>query len=214
LNKKIDWRFPIRKKSLKNKQTHDTNLESYRCPKCKHIIKIENKLIQNKVISCPNCGQKNIFKKPPEQQGKKYRKTHKNKGWLFQLVFNAMIIALIINLTSLPIVFQLNPYVTKMILTLIIIGIIVSLFMTEKKQNISLKITFGTIIYILLLFLATGTDLEIFLILIFLGLLIIRTIVDEYLPPLLKMRMNLFISAFFIIFIVIVIKRIINLVGI
>jgi hypothetical protein len=83
-----------------------------------------------------------------------------------------------------------------------------------EKNNISVKITFGTVIFIILLSLATGTDLEIFLNLIFLGLLITKIVIDNYLPSSLKIRMNIIISAFFIIFIMLVIKRIINVVSI
>lgn len=200
------------KNPLRKKQK--TKLESFRCPKCKYIIILEKKPTENKGISCPSCGQKNIFKTPLEQQEKKYEESHKTNNWLSQISFNAMIIGLILIFTSILILFIQNPFTTKLGLTLLIIGTIVPLFIIEKEKKISLKITFGTIIYIIILFSITAKDLEIFLILIFLGVLITKTVIDEYIPKSLKIRMNLFISVFFIIFIILIIKKIINLVGI
>jgi len=209
VNIKKHWTIARRKK-----QTPDITPKPYRCPKCKQISIIENKDIQSAVFSCPNCGQKNIFKKPVEQQEKKHVTTQKTNSLLSQISLNAVIIGLILILISISLLFKQNPLNIKLSITLIILGIICPLFIIEKKQNISMQITLGTIIYIIILFLATGTDLEIFLILIFLGVLVTKTVIDEYIPAELKTRMNLFIIVFFAIFSIIVIQRIINLIGI
>lgn len=209
MRRKKNWTIVRRKK-----QTPDINPKPYRCPKCKQISIIENKDIQGAVFSCPNCGQKNIFKKPVEQQEKKHVTTQKTNSLLSQISLNAVIIGLILILISISLLFKQNSLNIKLSITLIILGIICPLFIIEKKQNISMQITLGTIIYIIILFLATGTDLEIFLILIFLGVLVTKTVIDEYIPAELKTRMNLFIIVFFAIFSIIVIQRIINLIGI
>jgi len=210
LNKKNYSIFNRITKPLRKK--HDTNLESFRCPNCKHIVAVENKLTKKMFFHCPICGQKNIFKSQPKQLEKNYEKSHKN--WLSGINFNAAMIGIILTLTSIVILVNKNPFTTKLSLTLLIIGTMFPLFMIEKKQNISTMITLGTIIYIIILFSITGTDLEIFLILIFLGVLVTKAVIDEYIPKPLKIRMNLFIILFFIIFMIIVTKRIINLVGI
>jgi DNA-directed RNA polymerase subunit RPC12/RpoP len=188
------------------KQNLDSKL--YECPRCNHIFKIENIDIKIMEFDCPICGQKNIFQFPLEQSEKKYGESH-YISWLFQLNTNATIIGLLIIFTSIAILFRPNPFNIKLSITFLIIGIIFPMFLIEKN-NISVKITFGTVLFIILLSLATGTDLEIFLNLIFLGLFITKIVIDNYLPSPLKIRMNIFLSAFFIIFITLVIKRIIN----
>jgi len=213
LNKKINWIFNQNKESLEKQQTQNINLKTYRCPRCNHIITLDNKQIQNTALHCPLCGQQNILKLPREQPEKKYGESNINY-WFFQLNKNAVIIGLILIFFSIFPLFISNPFSIKLNLTLLTIGIIIPLFIIEKKRNISLKITFSIIIFIILLFFITGTDIEIFLILIFLGILLTKIMIDEYLPTDLKIRMNIFISAFFIIFIIIVIKRIINVVNI
>ncbi|MCJ7570897.1 MAG: hypothetical protein MUO82_03340 [Candidatus Thermoplasmatota archaeon] len=203
------------KKKVRNKQTPTTNLTPYICPKCQYIIVLENKFIQDTVISCPNCEQKNVFKIPLEKPEKKYEKSNKLKSGLSQINFNVMIIGFILTLTSIALLlFIQNPLTNKLSLTLLLIAAILQLNIIKKEQNISIKITFVTIIYIILLFLATGTDLEIFFILIFLGILITKALINEYLPDSLRIRMNLFLSIFFIIFVISITKRIISLVNI
>ncbi|MGF3553759.1 MAG: hypothetical protein ACQXXF_00565 [Thermoplasmatota archaeon] len=199
----------IKKPSTKKQKI---DLEFFRCPNCKHVITIENKSTQNGALSCPICGQKNIFKSQPNQLEKTYKKSHKN--WTSEVNFNATMIGIIVTLTSIVLLFNKNPFTTKLSLTLIIIGVIFPLFITEKAQNISMQITFGIIFYIIFLFLLTGVELEIFLVLIFLGVLVTKTVLDEYIPRILKIRMNFFIIVFFIIFIIIITKRIISLLGI
>lgn len=198
--------------SFEKQQKQNLDSKLYQCPRCKHIITIENIDIKNMEFVCPNCGQKNIFILPLEQSEKKYGESL-YINWLFQLNTNATIIGLLIIFTSIFLLFQPNPFNIKLSITFLIIGIIFPMLLIEKN-NISVKITFGTVIFILLLSFATGTDLEIFLNLIFLGLFIMKIVIDNYLPSSLKMRMNILISAFFIIFVILVIKRIINVISI
>lgn len=69
--------------------------------------------------------------------------------------------------------------------------------------------------WILVVLLITGdANLEIFFILIFIGVLIIRELTDVFTTTNLKDRMNIFIYIFLIIFMVIVGKKIISIISI
>ena len=211
MNKKIKLIFRKSDESFEKRQKENLNQRLYECPRCSNIISVENN-DKIKEFDCPICGQKNIFQSPLNQSEKKYGESQ-YITWLFQLNSYTVIIGLFMIFTSIFLLFQPNPLNIKLSITFLIIGIILPMFLIEKN-NISMKITFGSIIFIVLLSLATGTDLEIFLILIFLGVLITKTLIDEYLPISLKIRMNIFISGYFIIFIIIIIKRIINIINI
>ena len=80
---------------------------------------------------------------------------------------------------------------------------------------ISEKITLVIVVWILVALIITGDkDLEIFFVLIFIGILIARQLMDVYTTTILKDRMNIFIYLFLIIFIIIVGKKIITILGI
>ena len=77
------------------------------------------------------------------------------------------------------------------------------------------KITLILSIWILLIFVITGdANLEIFFILIFIGVLIVRELTDIYTTSNLKDKMNLFIYIFLIIFIIIVGRKIIDILNV
>ena len=77
------------------------------------------------------------------------------------------------------------------------------------------KITLIIMAWILVVLCITGdANLEIFFILIFIGVLIVRLLTDVFTTSNLKERMDMFIYIFIIIFIVIVGKNIINILGI
>jgi hypothetical protein len=79
---------------------------------------------------------------------------------------------------------------------------------------ISEKITLVIALWILLVLLITNdTDLELFFVLIFIGVLIIRALTDVFITTTLKHRMNLLIYIFVIIFVVIVGNKIITIVN-
>jgi len=76
---------------------------------------------------------------------------------------------------------------------------------------ISEKITlFIAIWMVIIFFLTIDTIPEIFFILIFIGLLIVKVFTDRYTPTPLRIRMNIFIFLFFIVFSLIIGKRIIS----
>ena len=77
------------------------------------------------------------------------------------------------------------------------------------------KITLVISAWIVLVMFLTGEEnLEIFFVLIFIGVLIARELLDVFTTVDLKDRMSLFIYIFLFIFIVIVGKKIINILGI
>lgn len=86
---------------------------------------------------------------------------------------------------------------------------------TLKQFDISENIVFAIIILIVFLYFVTGVNnLEIFLILIYLGLIIIRELTNEFIPYHFKKRMNVFMIGFLIIFIIIITKKVISIVSI
>lgn len=77
---------------------------------------------------------------------------------------------------------------------------------------LSEKMTFIISLWVLFFLIITGNEnLEIFFILIFIGVLIIRELSDIFTTENLKGRMNLFIYVFILIFIVIVGNKIMNI---
>jgi hypothetical protein len=80
---------------------------------------------------------------------------------------------------------------------------------------ISEKITLAIAGWIFIVLIITGeANLEIYFILIFIGVLIIRELTDVFTTTNLKDRMNMFIYIFLLIFIVIVGKNIISIISI
>jgi len=80
---------------------------------------------------------------------------------------------------------------------------------------LSEKITVFIGLWILFVMIVTGEgNLEIFFILIFIGVLIIRELSDIFTTTDLKQRMNLFIYLFLMVFILIVAKKIISILSI
>jgi len=193
--------------------SENSNLKSFKCPRCDHIIVLDENQRQQKVLRCPICGQDNMLKASLDSMEKKQAISYFD-SLLSQLDRNAVIIGTILLLFGLITLYIAPPVSYKINLTIIIIGVIISSFVVDKQQDISLKIVVGVILFILFLYLLTGTDVEMFLILIFIGVSIVKLLLDEYLPSVLKMRMNLFLTVFFIIFMILVIKRIINVVNI
>jgi len=77
------------------------------------------------------------------------------------------------------------------------------------------KITLAITLWILIVLLITGAgNLEIFFILIFIGVLIIRELSDIFTTNNLKDRMNLFIYFFILIFMIIVGQKILTILNI
>jgi len=79
------------------------------------------------------------------------------------------------------------------------------------SEKIALVLSF----WILLIFIITGdANLEIFFILVFIGVLIVKELTDIYTTSNLKDRINIFIYIFLIIFIIIVGRKIIDILNV
>ena len=120
----------------------------------------------------------------------------------------------------------------KIGLGLISIGLIFIVIIYEKKPEkldnsnktlnskkikllLSEKITLVLTVWIIILFFITGEgNIEIFFTLIFLGLLVVDILLADLFTKPLRFRMNLFISVFLIIYIVIISQKIINILNI
>jgi hypothetical protein len=76
------------------------------------------------------------------------------------------------------------------------------------------KITFVIALWILIaLLVTTDTDFELFFVIIFIGVLIIRALTDVFITGPVKFRMNIIIYIFIIVFIVIVGNKIITIIN-
>jgi len=77
------------------------------------------------------------------------------------------------------------------------------------------KITIFIAAWIIVMLFVTGdADIEVFIILIFIGLLIAKEFTDRFTTTQLKYRMNIFIGMFLIIFVAAVVKKIMTFVNI
>lgn len=85
----------------------------------------------------------------------------------------------------------------------------------KNQFDISEKIAITFILWIIFIYLLTGVnDIDIFLIFLFLGILLIKVLFDNLFPVQLRQKINIFIIAFLLIFIIIVIKRFLSLTNI
>ena len=119
------------------------------------------------------------------------------------------------------IIFLYNPTLLniKIGATSILIGLFMIFLMTGETTTKGIsdaQITLGIAAWILLMFFITGlgeANLQIFFISIFIGLLMIAEISDNFTAIHLKKRLSIFISVFLIAFIVIIITKIISMAG-
>jgi|WetSurMetagenome_2_1015567.scaffolds.fasta_scaffold192304_2 hypothetical protein len=190
-----------------------TNQKAFRCPRCGHIIFLDDNQLDEKILRCSDCNQQNLLKIPSGSSKKKPPFISFNSVFS-QLDKNAVYVGLLLFLVSIISFLIATPGSFKITLTLIILAVIISSFIVDKQQDITFKITVGIILLILVLFFITGAEIEMFLILIFIVVSLVKILLDEYLPYILKVRMNLFLSVFFVIFLYFMIKRIINVINI
>jgi len=85
----------------------------------------------------------------------------------------------------------------------------------KEQFDISERIAIVLILWIIFIYTLTGVnDIDIFFIFVYLGILLMKILTDHLISFQLKQRMNIFIVAFLLVFIIIVIKRIISIVRI
>ena len=212
------------------------------CPHCHQKASIaprnkqKNELIYETIGSIESAIDLDLFKKEEQQRQqihKVFKQTFLNslkqpylRGRLFGLFL--VVIGSIFYLSS------TSSLITKIGVSFILMGIISFMFITEEKilpinnsskkekkhriQHINLlfseKLTLVLSIFILFIFLITDTSsLELFFILIYLGLLIIKELTKDFTPTYLERKLNVFVIGFFIIFIIIIIKRVMAIAG-
>jgi len=173
----------------------------------------------------------NLFKKEEKQTHKGFKQNFLN--FLEQPYLRGRLIGLI--LIIIGSIFYLSPtslFITKIGISFILMGIISFMFIKkilsisnspkkEKKhgiQNINLlfseKLVIVLNILILFIFLITdASSLELYLILIYLGLLIIKELTKDFTPIYLERKLNMFVIGFFTIFIIIIIRRVMTIAG-
>ncbi len=212
-------------------KTDKQNTETYQCPYCNCIITLEKIHLIMNTITCPQCGNHGILSNiaDSDTDGETSIRdslelpshfiAHPNK--------RAKMIGLILIISGLfPLI---NPIISniKISITLVFIGTIMLLLISEKRMSdigslvkrhrlfISEKVTLLIIVSTLILFLFTNPqDIELFLILLYLCLLIIKELIDEFMPIQLKKRLNIVVTGFFFIFIFIISERILTIINI
>ncbi len=126
----------------------------------------------------------------------------------------ADIIEIILIIIGISILFYPGFLNIKIGFTLILIAIFMIFMITEESKINIIRgphITIGIITWILLIFFITGLDIETFFILIFLGLLVIKEFTDESISLRLRSRINILISFFLLVLLVVIGQKIINI---
>ena len=212
LNSKNKLFFKKSEESFQEQYQQESTEKIYECPRCKLIVTVEDYDEKNMGFDCPVCGQKNIFPLPLVQLEISRGKWN-NINWLSNLYVTALLVGLFIIFVGAFFLLQPNSLNIKLSVTFLVIGLILPIFLIEKNA-LSTKVTVGSIILIIILFLVTEAELELFFILLFPSLFLMKIIIDNHIPTSLKVRMNIVILVLFIVFIAFVIKRILNLVSI
>jgi len=177
-----------------NKRKKEVNV--YRCSRCHAMITYEGKLGQKIKIECHNCGKKSMIE-PDLKKPEKMLPVTKNKSKDENLSSEKKPIkdytTLVEKTRS-----QFSEKITlhKKILILfasfVIVMILSLLFIETKNGNI----------YIELLYVS-----------IFIGIMVIRERIDEFIPHHLKKKVNIITSVFIVMFFGIVINEIIGLIS-
>ncbi len=206
-----------------------TNKFSYKCPKCGHILNISNK--KKSKLTCPECGfQGGISNKDTEKNILDLLNLHKNKDkiyWLLHSDKKLKIIGIFLIFFSLIPLINSTTTNIKIAVTFLFLGLIAILInsghssnyskMTVKKEGLltSEKITLTLfIITIALFFITAGVGIEVFIILLYLSLLIIKEFIDNNISIEIKKRLTIMTSVMFIIFLIILIREITEIIEI
>ena len=221
-------------KELKHKKIiKEIDKESINCPFCQNEISITENIIEDENIDCPNCNHTFLLDSNIESI------SEKEKKYLIKPSKKVKILSLLLIVFGFIFLINPSPFNVKLSVTFILIGISLFTILTDKKfeivtndlknQNINEKIkslidkpldiydkiAIITVILVLFLYIITGdVDIEIFIILFYLGFLILKEFTKEFTPKNLKIRLNILLIAFIAIFILIITKRIISILSI
>ena len=130
----------------------------------------------------------------------------------YRLIVGGLLIAL-----GVILFFESSPLIQMISIALIILGtfiIIMVIGKTITKNDTEALIIFGIITWVILTIFITFIqkfNIEIFIILIFIGVLVIKELFSEYFTQKIKSKIKLIILLFLIVFIIIIIKKIIDI---
>jgi len=177
-----------------NKRKKEVNV--YRCPRCHAMITYEGKLGQKIKIECHNCGKKSMIE-PDLKKPEKMLPVTKNKSKDENLSSEKKPIQdykTLVEKTR-------SHFIEKM---------------TLSNKILILFASFVTVTILSLLFIAAKSGniyIELLYVSIFIGIMITREIIDEFIPPHLKKKVNIIMGVFIITFFGIVINEIISLIS-
>lgn len=211
---------------------------SINCPSCTKLILFKDKT-EEQNIKCPKCKLNILIKNPKEEKPD----LQEPETYIYKPSLRSKIFGITLLILGLMFMINPEYFNIKLSLTFIIIGVSIYILLTDKKfiiipqdpdKNINSttshnkikdfennlfdiydKITLSTVILVLFLFIITGdTNTEIFLILVYLGFLMIKEFTKDFVPRQLKGRMNILLVTFLGIFIVIIANKMISVISI
>ena len=226
-------------KENKDKKIEKIEEKTIMCPYCNTIITIEYEPPQKIEINCPVCGNKGIatFKDEKKTFDKVVTPLPKNPSFVRSNIINLILITIGAVLLLNPTIPNIKISFTLILIGLILMFILpeekpskilkirtnkTSSLKTHnktvfKKNNkhivplISNTITLALLIWIVFLFFITNdTEIEVFFVLILIGMLIVRELTDELTTVRLKHRIDGFILIFLLAFILMIGEKIIN----
>ena len=146
-------------------------------------------------------------------------------GYLDKIYFNkpisyqSNIAGIILIVTGILYFYNPTPLNTKIGIASIIIGIFMISLITGKPTHLKISdtqlaiIIIAWVFFIFVLTVLEYLSIELFIIIIFIGMLIIKELLSDYTTMYIKKRMNIFIFLFIIAFIFIIVKKILEIIG-
>ncbi|VVB59240.1 Uncharacterised protein [uncultured archaeon] len=174
------------------------------CPSCTTQLSYKKSHDNDILLSCPVCGQVVLFK------GKKSLINQPSEKSLFKkILLDKRILGLILIIVGLIFFNFSNPMIIRIGITIIVIGILITLLKTKESSTIiswDKHIFLLLIGWILIMFVLTSnSDVTLFIILIIIGILVIRELATQFITIDFKKRLNIIIIIFLIIYILIII---------
>ena len=195
------------KKREDERHSYDKKEEKeFKCPRCDKKNIWEGKQGQKIVVECPNCGKKGII--IFREKDNSFKKLRSRKTKIIEKIVGVLLILIGIIFLFNPIPSNMKIGVTSILIGIFVISMILERSVSDSVGNV--QVTIFLIAWIIIVFFITDvSDLEIFFILIFIGMLIAKEAAKEFTTVHFKNRMDIFIYVFFIIFIAIMLKKII-----
>ncbi len=200
----------------------------YQCPRCEFFISLPTIGNEVQILTCPKCGFRGIIPKEYKKDtSKKFGQENlfKKSYWLLQPLLRAKLIGFFVLVGGFFCLLNPTEVNIKISIALFFVGFLFFLIISERNAYVCSKIFKNKllmsemitlliiIITIIVFFITDPKDYEQFLIILYLGLLIMRELVDKFLPIHVKQRLNIAVIILLVISIIIVTKRILNIFG-